>query len=74
MAEELARLRAHLDEIERLLGAGGELGKRLDFLIQELQREANTLGAKSAALELTNVSVQMKVLVEQMREQVQNIE
>ena len=74
VAEELARLRAHLDEIERLLDAGGELGKRLDFLIQELQREANTLGSKSAALELTNVSVQMKVLVEQMREQVQNIE
>ncbi len=74
VAEELARLRAHLDEIERLLRAGGELGKRLDFLIQELQREANTLGSKSAALELTNVSVEMKVLVEQMREQVQNIE
>jgi uncharacterized protein YicC (UPF0701 family) len=74
VAEELARLRAHLDEIERLLSAGGELGKRLDFLIQELQREANTLGSKSAALELTNVSVEMKVLVEQMREQVQNIE
>jgi uncharacterized protein (TIGR00255 family) len=74
VAEELARLRAHLDEIERLLVAGGEVGKRLDFLIQELQREANTLGSKSAALELTNVSVEMKVLVEQMREQVQNIE
>jgi uncharacterized protein (TIGR00255 family) len=74
VAEELARLRAHLDEIERLLQAGGEVGKRLDFLIQELQREANTLGSKSAALELTNVSVEMKVLVEQMREQVQNIE
>jgi uncharacterized protein (TIGR00255 family) len=74
VAEELARLRAHLDEIERLLRAGGELGKRLDFLIQELQREANTLGSKSAALELTNVSVEMKVLVEQLREQVQNIE
>ena len=74
VAEELARLRAHLDEIERLLRAGGEVGKRLDFLIQELQREANTLGSKSAALELTNVSVEMKVLVEQMREQVQNIE
>ncbi len=74
VAEELARLRAHLDEIERLLKAGGELGKRLDFLIQELQREANTLGSKSAALELTNVSVEMKVLIEQMREQVQNIE
>ena len=74
VAEELARLRAHLDEIERLLQAGGEVGKRLDFLIQELQREANTLGSKSAALELTNVSVEMKVLIEQMREQVQNIE
>ena len=74
VAEELARLRAHLDEIERLLEAGGEIGKRLDFLIQELQREANTLGSKSAALELTNISVEMKVLVEQMREQVQNLE
>jgi uncharacterized protein (TIGR00255 family) len=74
VAEELARLRAHLAEIERLLKAGGEVGKRLDFLIQELQREANTLGSKSAALELTNVSVEMKVLIEQMREQVQNIE
>jgi uncharacterized protein (TIGR00255 family) len=74
VAEELARLRSHLDEIERLLHKGGEVGKRLDFLIQELQREANTLGSKSAALELTNVAVEMKVLVEQMREQVQNIE
>lgn len=74
VAEELSRLRAHLDEIARLLKAGGELGKRLDFLIQELHREANTLGSKSAALELTGISVEMKVLVEQMREQVQNIE
>jgi uncharacterized protein (TIGR00255 family) len=74
VAEELARLRAHLDEIGRLLKKGGELGKRLDFLIQELHREANTLGSKSAALELTNVSVEMKVAIEQMREQVQNIE
>ena len=72
--EELSRLRAHLDEIERLLNAGGELGKRLDFLIQELHREANTLGSKSAALELTGISVEMKVLIEQMREQVQNVE
>lgn len=54
--------------------AGGEIGKRLDFLIQELHREANTMGAKSAALELTHISVDMKVLIEQMREQVQNIE
>lgn len=74
VAEELARLRAHLDEVQRLLKSGGEVGKRLDFLIQELQREANTLGSKSAALELTNISVEMKVLVEQLREQVQNIE
>ncbi len=74
VAEELARLRAHLDELTRLLKKGGELGKRLDFLIQELHREANTLGSKSAALELTNVSVEMKVAIEQMREQVQNIE
>ncbi|MFO1226645.1 YicC/YloC family endoribonuclease [Roseateles sp.] len=74
VAEELSRLRAHLDEVKRLLAKGGELGKRLDFLIQELHREANTLGSKSAALELTNVSVEMKVAIEQMREQVQNIE
>jgi uncharacterized protein (TIGR00255 family) len=74
VAEELTRLRAHLDEIEAQLTRGGELGKRLDFLIQELHREANTLGSKSAALELTGISVDMKVLIEQMREQVQNIE
>ncbi len=74
VAEELTRLAAHLDEIERLVKKGGDVGKRLDFLIQELHREANTLGSKSAALELTRISVDMKVLVEQMREQVQNIE
>jgi uncharacterized protein (TIGR00255 family) len=74
VAEELARLASHLDEIERLLKAGGELGKRLEFLIQELQREANTFGSKSAAMELTAIAVEMKVAVEQMREQVQNIE
>ena len=74
VAEELGRLRAHLDEIESVLKKGGEAGKRLDFLIQELHREANTLGSKSAALELSRISVDMKVLIEQMREQVQNIE
>ena len=74
VAEELARLRSHLDEIARLLKAGGEVGKRLDFLIQELLREANTLGSKAAALELTNISVEMKVAIEQLREQVQNLE
>ncbi|KQX94768.1 MULTISPECIES: YicC/YloC family endoribonuclease [Variovorax] len=74
VAEELTRLNSHLDEIERLLKKGGDIGKRLDFLIQELHREANTLGSKSAALELTRIGVDMKVLIEQMREQVQNIE
>ncbi|MBS0444454.1 MAG: YicC family protein [Proteobacteria bacterium] len=74
VAEELSRLRAHLAEITRLLSAGGEVGKRLDFLIQELLREANTLGSKAASLELTNVAVEMKVAIEQLREQVQNIE
>ncbi len=74
VAEELTRLDSHLDELQRLISKGGEIGKRLDFLIQELHREANTLGSKSAALELTHISVDMKVLIEQMREQVQNIE
>jgi uncharacterized protein (TIGR00255 family) len=74
VAEELTRLGSHLDEIERLIAKGGEIGKRLDFLIQELHREANTMGSKSAALALTHISVDMKVLIEQMREQVQNIE
>jgi uncharacterized protein (TIGR00255 family) len=74
VAEEITRIKSHLDEIERLISKGGEVGKRLDFLIQELHREANTMGSKSAALELTHISVDMKVLIEQMREQVQNIE
>jgi uncharacterized protein (TIGR00255 family) len=74
VAEELTRLDSHLTEIERLLKKGAEIGKRLDFLIQELHREANTLGSKSSNLELTRISVDMKVLIEQMREQVQNIE
>ncbi len=74
VAEEVTRLQSHLDEIERLLKKGGEIGKRLDFLIQELHREANTLGSKSVAMDLTRISVDMKVLIEQMREQVQNIE
>ncbi len=76
VAEEITRLQAHLHEVERLLQqppAEG-VGKRLDFLIQELHREANTLGAKSAVLEMTRISVDMKVLIEQMREQVQNLE
>jgi len=74
VAEELTRTASHLDEISRLVTQGGDMGKRLDFLIQELHREANTMGSKSAALELTKISLDMKVLIEQMREQVQNIE
>lgn len=77
VAEELTRLEAHLGEIDDLLkgkGRPGELGKRLDFVIQELHREANTLGSKSSTLALSRISVDMKVLIEQMREQVQNIE
>lgn len=74
VAEEITRLQSHVDEIERLLDKGGELGKRLDFLIQELHREANTLSSKAQSIELTRVGVDMRVLIEQMREQVQNIE
>ncbi len=95
VAEEITRLGAHLQEIERLLTPAAtssastaknakpeaksqtksvEIGKRLDFVIQELHREANTLGSKSSTLEITRISVDMKVLIEQMREQVQNIE
>ncbi len=72
--EELDRLTTHLDEVERILKKGGAVGRRLDFLMQELHREANTLGSKSAHIETTRISVEMKVLIEQMREQVQNIE
>lgn len=72
--EEMDRLLTHLDEVERILAAGGAVGKRLDFLMQELNREANTLGSKSASLEYTQTSVELKVLIEQMREQIQNLE
>lgn len=72
--EELDRLLTHLGELERILAAGGAVGKRLDFLMQELNREANTLGSKSVSLEFTQTSVELKVLIEQMREQIQNIE
>jgi uncharacterized protein (TIGR00255 family) len=72
--EELARLGTHITEFKRVLDKGGACGKRLDFLCQELNREANTLGSKSVASEMTRISVELKVLIEQMREQVQNIE
>jgi uncharacterized protein (TIGR00255 family) len=72
--EEIARLGTHIAEFTRVLDKGGACGKRLDFLCQELNREANTLGSKSVASEMTRISVELKVLIEQMREQVQNIE
>jgi uncharacterized protein (TIGR00255 family) len=72
--EELQRLNTHIAEFRRVLDKGGACGKRLDFLCQELNREANTLGSKSVANEMTRISVELKVLIEQMREQVQNIE
>jgi uncharacterized protein YicC (UPF0701 family) len=74
VAEELSRLRAHSDAIDEILDQGGACGKRLDFMMQELQREANTLGSKSHMLEQSRASVDLKVLIEQMREQVQNLE
>lgn len=73
-AEELDRLTTHVQEIRRLLKEGGSIGRRLDFLVQELHREANTLGSKSVSTVTTACSVGLKVLIEQMREQVQNIE
>lgn len=72
--EELSRLATHFAEVRRVLDQTGAVGKRLDFLMQELHREANTLGSKSVSLETSRVSLELKVLIEQMREQVQNIE
>ncbi len=72
--EELSRLATHFAEVRRVLDQSGAIGKRLDFLMQELHREANTLGSKSVALDTSRVSLELKVLIEQMREQVQNIE
>lgn len=74
VAEELARLAGHLDEVRAILGRGGAVGKRLDFMMQELNREANTLGSKSAAAELADAAVELKLAIEQIREQVQNLE
>jgi uncharacterized protein (TIGR00255 family) len=72
--EECSRLTTHFAEVRRVLNQAGAVGKRLDFLMQELHREANTLGSKSVAVETSRVSLELKVLIEQMREQVQNIE
>ncbi|PPC93546.1 MAG: YicC family protein [Methylotenera sp.] len=72
--EELTRLTAHVSEVKRILDSDAPAGKRLDFLMQEMNREANTLGSKSVAVQTTQVSMELKVLIEQMREQIQNIE
>lgn len=74
VAEELTRLSGHLSETRAILKKGGQVGKRLDFMMQELNREANTVGSKAALKELSDASMQMKLLIEQMREQVQNLE
>jgi uncharacterized protein (TIGR00255 family) len=74
VAEEMDRLDAHIDEVQRVLDQDGPVGRRLDFLMQEMNRESNTLGSKSIHLDTTNASVNLKVLIEQMREQIQNIE
>ena len=72
--EEFGRLHAHLDEVDRILTRGGAAGKRLDFLMQELNREANTFGSKSVDARTSALAVELKVLIDQIREQVQNIE
>jgi uncharacterized protein (TIGR00255 family) len=72
--EELSRLASHLTEMRRILTQGGAVGKRLDFLMQELNREANTLGSKSVDAEVSRSAMEMKILIEQMREQIQNLE
>ena len=72
--EELVRLSSHIAEVKRILNASAAAGKRLDFLMQEMNREANTLGSKSVAIETSQISMELKVLIEQMREQIQNIE
>jgi uncharacterized protein (TIGR00255 family) len=74
VAEELVRLATHLDEVARVVSKGGAIGKRLDFLMQELNREANTLSSKSVSSDITNIGLELKLLIEQMREQVQNLE
>jgi len=72
--EELSRLAAHVAELKRVLAEGGAVGKKLDFLMQELNREANTLSSKSVDLAVTRAALELKIVIEQMREQIQNIE
>ena len=72
--EELSRLSTHVAEVRRIVDAGGAVGRRLDFLMQELNREANTLGSKATAIDLAQSAIELKLLIEQMREQIQNLE
>jgi uncharacterized protein (TIGR00255 family) len=72
--EEITRLQAHFGDVERVLAKGGQVGKRLDFLAQELNREANTLASKAASAQISDCALELKVLIEQIREQVQNLE
>lgn len=74
IAEEIARLSTHLSETRHILKKGGQVGKRLDFMMQELNREANTLGSKAAIKELADASMELKILIDQIREQIQNLE
>ena len=74
VAEELDRLNAHVSETRNILKKGGAVGRRLDFMMQEFNRESNTLGSKSIHTDITQSAVELKVLIEQMREQIQNIE
>ena len=74
VAEEITRLAAHLDEVDRVVGRGGQVGKRLDFLMQELNREANTLASKQVSKDVSDAAVELKLSIEQIREQVQNLE
>ena len=74
VSEEMDRLLAHVTEVRRTLSQGGAVGRRLDFLMQELNREANTIGSKASAVDMTSAAVELKLLIEQMREQVQNLE
>ncbi len=74
IAEEMDRLVAHVAEVRRTLRQGGAVGRRLDFLMQELNREANTIASKASAVDMTSAAVELKLLIEQMREQVQNLE
>ena len=72
--EEMNRLLTHITEIRRMLTVGGEVGKKLDFMVQELNREANTIGSKAASIEMTQASLSLKISIEKIREQIQNIQ